>query len=229
MRFALAILAAAVLASAPVARAHSLGDVLQLNLVRARSLGYSLLDVRQTGNPNLPPQCQSTCNPVLSAINSNCPRSQCCTASFEQQLFDCFTCLANAASSSNFTTAQATVDELYDACATLGVSLPVLTFPGENPNRPLSSVSGSAFSTASSTSSSFTSSTSHISQTTISSLASPIPTISQSTVTALPSSTPLPAAPSTSRSSARKPEGVVDLRMMMMMMIGSLIAGSLLV
>lgn len=70
MRFALAILAAAVLASAPVARAHSLGDVLQLNLVRARSLGYSLLDVRQTGNPNLPPQCQSTCNPVLSAINS---------------------------------------------------------------------------------------------------------------------------------------------------------------
>lgn len=118
--------------------------------------------------------------------------------------------------------------ELYDACATLGVSLPVLTFPGENPNRPLSSVSGSAFSTASSTSSSFTSSTSHISQTTISSLASPIPTISQSTVTALPSSTPLPAAPSTSRSSARKPEGVVDLRMMMMM-IGSLIAGSLLV
>ena len=123
---------------------------------------------------------------------------------------------------------------LYDACAARGVSLPKLTFPGQDPNRPLSSVSGSPSSTQppSQSQSTQSQSTSRVSQITVSSMVSPIPTISQSTVTSLPASTVLPnvtAAPSTTtRSSTAMSAGSMDLRAMLMM-IGSLVAGSLLI
>ena len=67
MRFALAIPVVA-LASSTVAGARSLGDVFGSNLIRARSFGHHLFDARQT--PNVPTQCQPTCNPVLSTINN---------------------------------------------------------------------------------------------------------------------------------------------------------------
>ena len=60
--FALAV--AAVVAGATVAGARFLGP----NLIQARSFSHHLLDPRQT--PNVPPQCQSTCGPVISSLNS---------------------------------------------------------------------------------------------------------------------------------------------------------------
>jgi hypothetical protein len=72
MHFALAIpVAAAVLANVPMAGARSLGTVLDLNLIRARLFGHNLFDARQDPTtPNLPQQCQSTCNPVIANLNN---------------------------------------------------------------------------------------------------------------------------------------------------------------
>ena len=123
---------------------------------------------------------------------------------------------------------------LYDACAALGVSLPKLTFPGQDPNRPLSSVSGSPSSTQSPSQSQSTQSesTSRASQSVVTTLTSPFPTISQSTVTSLPASTVLPnvtaATSTTTRSSASRSAGSMDLRVVLVTM-GSLVTGFLLI
>jgi hypothetical protein len=125
MRFSLGIVAVSMMA---VTSARSLLGAVNL----ANRVAHGLLDARQAPNTtiNLPQECQSTCNPVLTAINNVrllahrstaddddvhnlmqvCTPSQCCTSSFEQQLFNCFTCLVNVTGSSNYTTGQNTVD-----------------------------------------------------------------------------------------------------------------------
>ena len=87
-----------------------------------------------------------------------CTLSQCCLASFENGFYSCDICVGT--NDTDYSTAQATLDSkylpfyveeklrrslyafiaLYDDCAGLGIQLPVLTFPGQNPNRTLSSV-----------------------------------------------------------------------------------------
>lgn len=89
-----------------------------------------LLKTRQTTPPNVPQQCQSTCNAVLNVLANvrtikspspvlfspdahviqTCNISQCCTNSFLQGLFDCYTCLAGVVGNTNFTADQASVD-----------------------------------------------------------------------------------------------------------------------
>jgi hypothetical protein len=86
-----------------------------------------------------------------------CTFSQCCLASFESGFYNCDICVGT--NDTDYSTAQATLDSkylpfyveeklrrslyafiaLYDDCAGLGIQLPVLTFPGQNPNRTLSS------------------------------------------------------------------------------------------
>ncbi|KAF8803932.1 hypothetical protein BYT27DRAFT_7195282 [Phlegmacium glaucopus] len=93
-----------------------------------------------TGSNQVPSQCESTCNPVISFITSgNCIPSQCCVASFETSYFDCFMCLSVLENLTNYTTPQSFVDEFYDACVSQGFQLPILTYPGQNSNRTLSS------------------------------------------------------------------------------------------
>lgn len=97
---------------------------------------------RQTNSPPIPPGCTITCAPVATLIGSlgNCTATECCVTTFETSFFNCLGCAEAAANVTDFTSAQMTVDELYDDCAGLGIKLPVLTFPGQNASRPLSSV-----------------------------------------------------------------------------------------
>lgn len=222
MQLALSILVGAVaLASVPVAGAGFLGAMLDLNPVQLRAKSF-LLGARQA-TPNVPPECGAVCAPVVT-INS-CTPSECCTASYEQQLYDCFACIVTTGGSSNYTIAQATVDGLYNACAGQGLTIPILTFPGQDPGRPVSSISGAAAPTSTESQTS--------SQSVVTSLSAPLSTtapVSQSTVTSLPSTTALPSVASSSptTNSARKMEGSVDLHIPLMM-IGSLIVASSLV
>lgn len=74
--------------------------------------------------------------------------------------YNCFACVATTINLTDYTEPQSIIDgryfplyvkrrlgcswhifiELYDDCASLGFQIPVLTFPGQNPNRVLSSV-----------------------------------------------------------------------------------------
>ncbi|KAF8814425.1 hypothetical protein BYT27DRAFT_7082269 [Phlegmacium glaucopus] len=102
-----------------------------------------LFQRRQTTSINVqvPPECESTCSPVISFITANnCPPLQCCSSSFETSYSACIMCLANALNMTDYSTAQSLVDTLYEQCLNNGIQLPVLTYPGQNPNRPLSSI-----------------------------------------------------------------------------------------
>jgi len=165
-----------------------------------------------------PPQCATICNPVTNAITSistsSCSPSVCCTDSFETSFFNCFTCVYAAANLTDFTEIQSTLDELYNTCAINGTKIPELTFPGQNPNRPLSSVvSPISTATTSSTSESITQST--FSPSTSSTPATTTP--SQSTVTNV--NTPTPTSSSVSSAGIRSVEkGCFNLIIVTMML-----------
>ncbi|KAJ7929112.1 hypothetical protein B0H13DRAFT_2181578 [Mycena leptocephala] len=142
------------------------------------------LNSRQSGLPAVPPQCVSTCEPVNTILETNsCPPAECCTKSFQSEYFGCLKCVGLAANVTNaeWAQAQTLVDALTVACSIEGFTLPELTLPGQNPNRTLSTVSGS-----------HTSKASAISQITLTALPSslaPSTIISQKTVTEVPTPT----------------------------------------
>ncbi|KDR74500.1 hypothetical protein GALMADRAFT_141530 [Galerina marginata CBS 339.88] len=150
---------------------------------------------RQTTIPDVPSQCTTVCNPVNTAIASGCPITTCCQSSFEMGYFNCFQCFENAINETDYAAAQQVLDALVSECTSKGFSLQKLTFPGQNPNRTLSSVviPSSSQTTAPSQSTVFT--------------ATPTPPLSQSTVTALPSTTaPGPSPAPTTASGSRSAE-----------------------
>jgi hypothetical protein len=153
------------------------------------------LETRQTSTiPNAPPQCQSICNPINTAVASGCPVASCCQTSFEMGYFNCFQCAAQASNVTDFSLPQQVIDDLVIDCSLHGVSLPKLTYPGQNPNRVLSTMSVAPS----------TSSTAGLSQTTVFSV-TPSPPISQTTITAPPSTTSQTGpAPSSNTASAIK-------------------------
>ncbi|KAG1767735.1 hypothetical protein EV702DRAFT_747849 [Suillus placidus] len=130
---------------------------------------------------SVPSQCTPTCDPVQSELNSGCPITACCTQSFETSYYNCLLCVGTAYNATDYTQAQADVDQLYVSCYGYGYSLQELTFPGQNPSRTLSTSSHAGTSTVVSTSpasvSSFTSVSAPTQATSIS-----------KTVTVLPSS-----------------------------------------
>jgi len=137
---------------------------------------------RQGSAPPTPPQCVTICNPVNSVINSpqQCSPSECCTSTFEKSYYNCFVCAEAAANDTDYTEAQMVLNDLYDTCASAGIMIPVLTFPGQDANQTLSSVvlpMSTVSNTASLSSQSITQST--LSNSTSS---GPSSTLSQSTV-----------------------------------------------
>ncbi|KAF8898145.1 hypothetical protein CPB84DRAFT_1780975 [Gymnopilus junonius] len=164
------------------------------------------LERRQTGTtsvPDVPPGCETTCDPVNSVLSAGCTVSTCCQSTFEMEYFNCFECVANALNVTDFSVPQEDLDALVDACAALSLALPKLTFPGQNPNRTISSVASSASSTASSGSPSPTAqiTVSNPAQTSLFSTSS-TSQLAQSTVTSIPSNTsPVSPSPSTSTTS----------------------------
>lgn len=137
--------------------------------------------------PPTPAQCESTCESVAPIIESGCSMiSACCSATFEMSFFDCLVCTNAATNVTDYTEAQSTINSLYDECASFGLQLPVLTFPGQNPNQLLSSVAQISSSQISSSQITVT----------ISSVRVPTPSIIQMTVNALTSSSPMVTATS---------------------------------
>ncbi|KIK48068.1 hypothetical protein CY34DRAFT_798697 [Suillus luteus UH-Slu-Lm8-n1] len=131
---------------------------------------------------SVPSQCTSTCDPVQTEVNAGCPITACCTQSFETSYYNCLLCVGTAMNATDYTQAQADIDQLYVSCYEYGYSLQELTFPGQNPSRTLSTSSRAGTSTGVGTSSASTSPTPVLSPTSVSAPTS----ISKTTI--LPSS-----------------------------------------
>ncbi|KAF8169490.1 hypothetical protein BJ912DRAFT_999569 [Pholiota molesta] len=113
-------------------------------------VGRGLLESRQTGTGTLPtpPQCVTNCTSIANELSVGCTVATCCTAGFMNGFFSCFICAGQAENLTDYTMIQQTLDSFNEECASEGVSsLPKLTFPGQNPNRPLSSVPSSGAAT----------------------------------------------------------------------------------
>lgn len=174
------------------------GSLLSLPLSGARSLGTANLDVGQIsasrtgliarqGTGNVPAQCKSMCDPVNSEIAGGCTAQKCCTSTFETQYFNCAVCVGNAVGITDYTAPQAFLNAFRQQCASAGLQVPVLVFPGQG-----SSASG--VSTTLSNSSRRSSSTGPAAPITISApgiptlpVPSPTAPISQQTITSLSS------------------------------------------
>ncbi|CAA7259569.1 unnamed protein product [Cyclocybe aegerita] len=184
-----------------VGGASDSADILMGRIHWLEELGGNAILPRQTGNPlpNVPPQCTATCNPVNTVLAAGCPISQCCQASFATGYYNCFLCVEGALGINDFTVAQGIVDNLVTTCASRGFAIPKLTFPGQNPDRPLS--------TAIATTASIRSTTSQVGVTTAVSTTST--QITQSTVTqsSISPTTPAPVATTTTSAGRRNSVG----------------------
>ncbi|KAK7053905.1 hypothetical protein R3P38DRAFT_2853112 [Favolaschia claudopus] len=86
----------------------------------------------------IPAACQTGCAPFQPFLTGqNCSTTSCCSPAFEQGYFDCFMCVGTGSNATDFSIAQEYVDVLITACRSVGADLPVLTLPGQNPNRTL--------------------------------------------------------------------------------------------
>ncbi|KAF9005185.1 hypothetical protein BDQ17DRAFT_1541167 [Cyathus striatus] len=128
-----------------LAQAASFGSNRRIDVGLTRKL-----QVRQSDIPNVPAVCKSTCDPITTIIASNdCTPSTCCTSQFETGYFDCFQCVGQTFNVTDYTDAQQILDDLVVECTQLGLVIPKLTFPGQDPNRPLTSISISGSATGS--------------------------------------------------------------------------------
>ncbi|KAK0498284.1 hypothetical protein EDD18DRAFT_1157060 [Armillaria luteobubalina] len=144
------------------------------------------------------------------SFTKDCTPAQCCTSSFENNYVSCIECVGSAANVTDFSQFQTIVDQLVVLCSANGIAIPKVTFPGQDPNRQLStsaipsSTSGAASGTSGGSSTSISHST--ISDTsvitTVSSQTSAsisISSISRSTITSI---APASSVSVTERSSA---------------------------
>ncbi|KAG1753230.1 hypothetical protein EDB19DRAFT_817660 [Suillus lakei] len=116
------------------------------SLVSSRpSASYLTQSFRALSSPSykrqsssVPSQCTSICDPVNNEVNAGCPITACCTQSFETSYYNCLLCVGTAVNATDYTQAQADLDQLYVSCSDYGYSLQELTLPGQNPSRTLS-------------------------------------------------------------------------------------------
>lgn len=102
----------------------------------------------------VPSQCTSICDPVNNEVNAGCPITVCCAQSFETSYYNCLMCVGTALNATDYTHAQADLDQLYVSCYDYGYTLKEFTLPGQNPSRTLSTslLVGSAFTSTSASS-----------------------------------------------------------------------------
>ncbi|KAK0242243.1 hypothetical protein EDD85DRAFT_810557 [Armillaria nabsnona] len=179
-----------------------------------RSLSWSrALHVASRQVSGIPSQCQTSCSAASDLVNADCTPTQCCTSSFENNYVSCIECVGSAANLTDYSQFQTIVDQLVVLCSANGIAIPKITFPGQDPNRQLStsaipsSTSGAASGTGGGSSTSISHST--ISQTSVitaissqTSASTSISIISRSTITSL---APASSASVTERSSAPAP------------------------
>ncbi|KAJ6463212.1 hypothetical protein C8R47DRAFT_1225164 [Mycena vitilis] len=100
--------------------------------------GFRARDARSL--PDIPASCQAGCAPFAPFLQGeSCPVTQCCSDAFESGYFECYKCVGTAMNVTDFTVAQEYVDVVITSCKTEGFALPVLTLPGQDPNRALAS------------------------------------------------------------------------------------------
>ncbi|KAF5364377.1 hypothetical protein D9756_000892 [Leucocoprinus leucothites] len=107
---------------------------------------------RQSPTPTgtVPTACKADCDPVNAEVGQGCTPAQCCQASFVTQYFNCLKCVGGALNLTDFTPAQEVLDDLTVQCSSRGLTVPKLTLPGIDPNRPLPSAPATANQTPSS-------------------------------------------------------------------------------
>ncbi|KAF7331641.1 hypothetical protein MKEN_00043800 [Mycena kentingensis (nom. inval.)] len=112
-----------------------------LQLATAFSLPRSL---RQSspfprGLDEIPTVCADECAPFSLFLHGDaCRVTECCSSAFEEGYFGCFMCVGTAQNATDFSFAQKYVNVVITACASEGFTLPVLSLPGQDPNRTLS-------------------------------------------------------------------------------------------
>ncbi|KAJ7590833.1 hypothetical protein C8J56DRAFT_1047079 [Mycena floridula] len=146
---------------------------------------------RQNSIPNVPPQCQSSCNPanaIIDETTQGCIATNCCTTSFETDYFNCFLCVGKAANLTDWTQPQAYVDGLVIQCSISGLPIPEKTFPGQDPNRTIATLPGPLSSTSARSTITALSSTASAERSTITAL-------STSTATNTVTDQPAPSTP----------------------------------
>ncbi|KAF7313431.1 hypothetical protein HMN09_00499000 [Mycena chlorophos] len=112
------------------------------NLARwqSRPMIPSVRRVFPRGLTDIPSTCSTDCAPFEPFLDGQtCPVTQCCSGAFETAYGDCFKCVGVAINATDYTLAQEYVDVVNTACAAEGYTLPVVTLPGQNPNRTLAS------------------------------------------------------------------------------------------
>ncbi|KAJ3842603.1 hypothetical protein F5878DRAFT_377614 [Lentinula raphanica] len=163
------------------------------------TLAWGSLIPRQTDG-DIPTQCQSICDPVISLIDTGCTIQACCTNTFIQNLTSCYECVGNLSQTTNYSIPQSTIDGVVEDCASVGLNITDPTLPGQNASRTLSSLHGS--------------STPVVNQTTITALSLTTSTFTQSTITSVnlttPTSSSQNAPTSSSESSSTSPIGTTS-------------------
>ncbi|KAG2074918.1 hypothetical protein BDR04DRAFT_1150731 [Suillus decipiens] len=150
---------------------------------------------RQHESSSVPSRCTSTCDPVQNEVNAGCPMTVCCTQSFGASYYDCLLCIGTALNATDYTQAQADIDQLYVSCYDDGYSLQLegRAFPGQDLSRARSTTSRAKTSATADTT------TSVILGTSTSPTSVSTPSTSISATTTLPSSaSSVSSGPSTS-------------------------------
>ncbi|KAJ7727921.1 hypothetical protein B0H16DRAFT_1589734 [Mycena metata] len=97
--------------------------------------------LRARSLPVIPKTCQTDCAPFGPFFDgAACAVTQCCSAVFQMAYFDCFLCVGNATGATDYTIAQDYVDVLTTSCIAENFTLPLLSLPGQDPNRTPTSV-----------------------------------------------------------------------------------------
>ncbi|KAJ3887304.1 hypothetical protein GG344DRAFT_55930 [Lentinula edodes] len=150
------------------------------------------LNSRQT-DPNIPTQCQSICDPIVSLIDTGCTPQECCTNAFVGNLTICFECVGNITQTTNYSLPQSDIDGTFLVqCASEGLNITDTTLPGQNPNRTLTTLAPS---------STHVSSSSSFHQSTITTISLATPTFTQNTITSLSSLSTSSSVPTSSTTS----------------------------
>ncbi|KAF8075886.1 hypothetical protein FPV67DRAFT_1469658 [Lyophyllum atratum] len=115
-----------------VANARSLTVNLTIGQI---SPAHTELITRQAAPIDVPAQCKSTCDSVNAVIANNCTPQQCCTSTFERQYFNCFLCVGNSINLKDYSQPQIVLNEFRQQCASRGLAIAALTFPGQGASR----------------------------------------------------------------------------------------------
>lgn len=186
-----------------------IGSIIALTLAQCMlskaTPAYAIPRLLTRQTPSGIDQCQTPCAPIMNFIGAgqeSCTPQACCTSTFEQDYLACFTCIGKAQNNIDYTSYQTQLDQFTAACDASGISVPKLTFPGQDPNRALPSLTLGTLPASTATNSPGGSTTSIV-QTTITTL----PTITTSPTTTSP--TTITTLPTTSaRNSGKKNAGI---------------------